>query len=206
VNTVTLDIEGCEAVGTLNPYELQEMETMATCGGISYEDFTNVKKNTRISTLGNDASSTLQVRMSENSWTYVRNVDFGANGASKIMLRAKGQGTVEIRIGRKAVKASATFNVSSDDMTDYVVDVDPSKFTGKKNLYFVVSSGTDLYIDAWQAIDATTGIHNVERDEPVQRQLFDLSGRRVTDSRQHRGIVIEQYTDGNGVKHSRKRL
>jgi arabinoxylan arabinofuranohydrolase len=35
-------------------------------------------------------------------------------------------------------------------------------------------------------------------------QLYDLSGRRLSGAQQHRGIVIEQYTDENGVKHSRK--
>ncbi len=206
VNPVTLNLEGCDAIDTMNPYELQEAETMATCGGIEYEDFTNVKKNARISTLGNDASENLQVKMRTGAWTFVRHLDFGTKGASRFMLRAKGEGTVEIRLSRKGAKASATFNISSDDMTDYPVDVDPSKFLGSKSIYLIVTSG-EVYLDAWQATEAQTqGIQNVESNEAVKRQVYDLSGRRLPATHQHQGIVIEQYVDGKGKKHSRKRL
>jgi arabinoxylan arabinofuranohydrolase len=206
VNPVTLNLEGCDAIDTMNPYELQEAETMATCGGIEYEDFTNVKKNARISTLGNDASENLQVKMRTGAWTFVRHLDFGTKGASRFMLRAKGEGTVEIRLSRKGAKASAIFNISSDDMTDYPVDVDPSKFLGSKSIYLIVTSG-EVYLDAWQATEAQTqGIQNVESNEAVERQVYDLSGRRLPATHQHQGIVIEQYVDGKGKKHSRKRL
>ena len=145
--------------------------------------------------------------MSSGSWTYVRHVDFGTNGASKIMLRAKGEGTVELRLTRKGAKASATFNISSDEMDDYVVDVDPSKVFGTKNIYLIVTSGTDLYLDAWQATEAQTeGIVDIESNEPVKRKVYDLSGRRLPETHQHHGIVIEQYVDGKGKKHNRKRM
>ena len=206
IGKMTLTRTGAEPIGTMNPYKLQEIETMATCGGISYEDFSNISKNTSISTLGNDASGNLQVKMSAGDWTQVRRVDFGAKGASSLMLRAKGEGTVEIRFGRKAAKPSATFNISSSDMSDYTVQVDAGKFSGSKTIYIVVTSGTDVCLDAWQATEAqTSGINNVTADEPVRRQCYDLSGRRLFPTRPHQGIVIEQYTDETGRMHSRKK-
>ena len=207
ISKMTLTRTGVNAIGTLNPYQLQEIETMATCAGISYEDFTNISKNTSISSLGNDASGNLQVKMSAGAWTQVRRVDFGAQGASSLMLRAKGEGTVEIRLGRKAAKPSATFNISSSDMSDYTVQVDAEKFSDTKTIFFVVTSGTDVCLDAWQATEAqTVGIRYTTADEPVSRQTYDLSGRRLSPTRSHQGIVIEQYTDKTGKKHSRKRM
>ena len=35
---------------------------------------------------------------------------------------------------------------------------------------------------------------HIKNDKSTNGKRFDLSGRRLTDSRQHRGIVIEQYT------------
>ena len=206
VNPVTLTRTGVTAIDNVNPYELQEAETMATCGGINYEDFTNITKNTRLNSLGNDASINMQVKMQTGSWTQLRRVDFGSKGASSIMMRAKGEGVVEIRLGRMGAKPVATFNVSSSEMSDYTVDVDASKVTGQKNIYIVVSSGTNVYLDAWQATEAQPdAIHTINSDEAHQSQSYDLSGRRLPASHQHQGIVIEQYTDENGVKHSRKR-
>ena len=185
---------------------------MATCGGIEYEDFTNIKKNGRISSLGNDASENMQVKMSAGSWSMLKKVDFGAKGAEKIMLRAKGDGTVEFRFGRKGAKASVTFNIASSDMTDYVVDVDPAIFTGQKTIYIVATAGTGVYLDAWQATEAGTASIDatLRNSEKANSDVYDLSGRKVSRypsaAVQQRGIVIEQYTDENGVRHSRKRF
>ncbi len=205
INKMTHTTAGVTAIGTANPYELQESETMATSAGISYEDFTNITKNTSISNLGNDASRNMQVKMRAGSWTLLHRVDFGTKGATSFMLRAKGEGTVEVRIGRRGAKPSATFNVSSNEMTDYTVEVDASKFNGQKNIYSVDSSGTDVYLDAWQATETQPdAVQDIDSGKVINTRRYDLSGRRIPDSQEHRGLVIEQYTDENGVKHSRK--
>jgi arabinoxylan arabinofuranohydrolase len=207
VNPVTLSIEGCDAIDTMNPYELQQIETMATGGGLEYEDFTNITKNGRINALGNDASLNMQVKMDAGDWTLVKKVDFGTTGASKFMLRAKGTGTLEIRAGRKGAKPSVTVEFSSTDMEDHVVELDPTKFQGTKALYFLITSATDAYLDAWQFTEmGTDGIQTMENSKPVKRQSYDLSGRRLSNSKQAHGVIIEQTIDANGVKHQRKHL
>ena len=207
INKVTLNLEGVEAIGTLNPYKEQQAETMATCGGIEYEDFTNVKKNGRISNLGNDASVNMQVKMAEGAWILLRKVDFGETGAEKFTVRAKGEGTVEVRFSRKTGKVVATINIASDDMQDYEVDVDPNVCNGLKTMFIIAASGTGVYLDSWQATEAgSAGIHEVEGNKVVKTERYDLSGRRLTDGQQHQGIVIEQYTDENGRKQSVKRM
>ena len=209
ISQVTPNLTGCTAIKNLDPYALQEAETMASCGGVNYEDFSNIEKNTKISTLGNDASRNMQVKMEAGSWIQQRNLDFGTDGASKFMLRAKGSGTLEIRVGRVGAKPIATVDFSSDAMEDFTVDLDPEKFTGtKKNVYFVVTSATDVYIDSWQFTEKGQegGISVIESSKKINKKSYDLNGRRLSDSQHNGGIVIEQYTDENGVKHSRKRF
>ena len=207
VNQVTPNLEGVKAIKNLNPYELQQAETMASCGGVEYEDFTNIKKNTKISKLGNDASENMQVNMKDGAWISQREVDFGANGADKITLRAKGQATIELRFSR-AGRPVNTIEFSSTEMEDQTFDIDASKFQGIKSSFFlIVKSATDFYIDAWQFTESgASGIHETEAGEPINLKSYDLSGRILSAPNQHRGIVIEQYTDNKGIKHSRKRF
>lgn len=207
INKVTPDLKGVSQIKNVNPYEWQQAETMASCGGVEYEDFTNIKKNGRISSLGNDASENMQVKMKAESWINVRSIDYGSTGAGKFTLRAKGTGTMEIRSGNSARTKVATIDFSSTDFEEQTIDLPSGKLIGvKNNLYLVVTAATDFYVDAWQFTEeGSTGINEFESNEPVQRQTYDLSGRRLSDAQQHRGIVIEQYTDKNGVKHSRKR-
>ena len=211
ISPVTLNNEGVTQIKNMNPYELQQMETMANCGGVEYEDITNIKKNTKISSLGNDASENMQVKMKVGSWINVRKVDFGKTGADKVILRAKGTGKLDIRTGSSPKNSIVTIEFSSTGLEDHIVDIPENKLSKcqgvKTNLYFVVSEGDDVYVDSWKFHEiGASGIQTIENSKPVQRKLYDLSGRRLSEGQSHRGIVIEQYTDENGVKHSRKVL
>lgn len=209
VNLVTLSHEGVEQIKNLNPYEWQEAETMASCGGVEYEDFTNIKPNTKISQLGNDASRNLQVNMKPDSWISVRKVDFGT-GANKFTLRAKGTGTMAIRttVNKGTI---ATIEFSSDELEDHIIEIPADKLEKikgvKNNIFFVVTTGENVYVDAWKfSNEDPTGIQNVGNSTPAYNIVrYDLSGRRLSDGHHH-GIVIEQYTDNNGVTHTRKTL
>ena len=89
-------------------------------------------------------------------------------------------------------------------MEEKTIDVDATKFKGvKNNIYFVVSEG-ELYVDSWQFRHETDGINEMEAYEPVKKEVYDLSGRKLTNAQNHRGMIIEQYTDKNGVKRTRK--
>ena len=205
VSPVTLNLEGVEQIKNVNPYELQQMETMATCGGIEYEDFTNIKENAEISELGNDASENMQVRMKADSWIMVRKVDFGSTGADRLVLRSKGTGKLIVRSGSSPKSTIDTFEVSSTDFEDHIVEL-PKSVKGLKNsFYFIVTEATDFYVDSWKFLEiGSSGIQEMSNSKSSNSQIYDLSGRRLSGAQQHRGIVIEQYTDENGVKHSRK--
>ena len=193
ISPVTLNTTGPSYVGDLNPYELQQAETMGNSGGINYEDFTNIQKNTSISALGNDASRNLQVKMKEGSWINQKRVDFGETGADRFTLRAKGTGTLEIRLGAKSLKTVATVNFSSTTMEEQTIEIDASQFKGIKSVYFVATAANNFYVDAWQFTEVgSTGIQNIRHQtSDVRHQTYDLSGRRVSDNQQHRGIIIK---------------
>ena len=193
INKATLTAKGVSGIRYLNPYQLLQAETMGNCGGVNYEDFTNIEKNTSISALGNDASRNLQVKMKEGSWINQKRVDFGSTGADRFTLRAKGTGTLEIRLGAKSLKTVATVNFSSTTMEEQTIEIDASQFKGTKSVYFVVTAADNFYVDAWQFTEVgSTGIQNIRHQtSDVRHQTYDLSGRRVSDNQQHRGIIIK---------------
>lgn len=207
VNKVAMNIKGVSAIKKLNPYELQQAETTSTSGGVSYEDYRNVNTvYASISSLGNDASANLYVRMAENAWTQVSNVDFGNNGPKSFILRAKGKGTLHI-LKSKTSGALATIEFSSDDFEDQTFSVDPDKFKGAQDLLFVFSNAENVMFDAWQFSESeASGVSPIQHAPTAASHCFDLSGRRLGNGSSHHGIVIEQYQDANGNKHSRKHV
>ena len=206
ISQVTPNLEGCTQIKNLNPYQLQQAETMANCGGVDYEDITNIKRNTKINNLGNDASENMQMKMKPGAWINVRKIDFGTEGAGTFMLRAKGTGTMEVRTGTSPKTKIATVEFSSAEMAEQTIDIPAGKLKGvKNNLYLVVTAATDFYVDAWQFTEAgATGIQPTTLQQTANGKRYDLSGRSLSGSSQQQGIVIEQYQDANGNKYTRK--
>ena len=198
INPVTLTHEGVTQIKKLNPYEWQQAETMASCGGVEYEDFTNIQKNGRISTLGNDASQNMQVRMKEGSWINLRGIDYGESGAETFTLRAKGTGTIEIRNGSASRTKVTTIEFSSTEMEEQTFEVPADRLKGvKNNLYLVVTAATDFYVDAWKfSNEESSDIHQVNLNEEGNSTFYDLSGRRIPEGQRYVGIVIERKADG----------
>ena len=193
INKMTLNKTGVTAIRNLDPYQLQQAETMATCGGIGYDDFTNITKNTSVSSLGNDASRNLQVKMAAGAWTQLRKVDFGSEGATALMLRAKGTGTIEIRLGNKTAQPAATIDFESSAYKDFTVELDPATFTGVKTMYIVCTSATNVYLDAWQFMhDVPDAISTVRvSPQPAEAATYDLTGQRANTRTARRGVYIQ---------------
>ena len=193
INKMTLNKTGVTAIKNLDPYQLQEAETMATCGGFTYEDFSNITKNTGISSLGNDASRALQLKLKAGAWTQLRKVDFGTEGAGSFMLRAKGTGTVEIRLGTKTAKPAASLDFTSTAYQDFNIPVDPAVFKGVKTVFLVCTAATTAYIDAWQFMhDVPDAISTVRvSPQPAAAATYDLTGQRRNDRTARRGVYIQ---------------
>ena len=207
ISKVNLTTKGVSPIKALDPYVLQQAETMASCGGVNYEDFKNIKTITSKSSLGNDASENLYIKMAAGSWTSVRNVDFGETGAMSFVLRAKGTGTFEIRTASKG-EPIATMDFSSTEFEDHAVNIDPEAFKGVKNFLFLVfTQAENVQFDAWRfSTESANAITPIRTANGQPKALFDLSGHRLTNGTPYRGVVIEQYQDENGNKWSRKRL
>ena len=205
MSTVTLNMTGVSPIKKLNPFELQQAETIATSGGINYEDFKNISSNTAISTLGNDASRNMQVKMVSGAWIMVRNVDFGQTGAKSFVFKAKGTGKVEIHF-TKSDQPAATLEFSSSSMQDHVLEIDPAKFQGTKNqVFFLFTKASNVQFDAWQFFETElSAITPVSNTESQTSALYDLNGHRLSGA--HSGLVIEQYQDANGTICARKRV
>ena len=198
INQVTPNLEGVTQIKNLDPFEWQQAETMASCGGVDYEDFTNIKKNGKISTLGNDASENMQINMKPGSWISVRKVDFGT-GANCFTLRAKGTATIELRFSRPGAPIN-TIEFSSSEMEEQTFEINAEKFQGvKNNFYIAVKEANNFYVDAWQFSNGQpSGIQEVNRNTNENGSSFyDLSGRRITEGQHHSGIIIERTADGN---------
>ena len=198
INKMTLSKTGVSAIKNLDPYQLQQAETMASSGGVMYEDYKNTKSVSK-SSLGNDASENLYIKMKAGSWTSVRKVDFGLNGAKSFTLRAKGTGKMEIRLTRTG-KALATVEFSSTTFEDHVIEVDSTTFKGVKgNVFFVFTESTNAQFDAWQfSEELPTGIQSATNRQAVTKKgTYDLNGRRIDASRNVHGIMIE---NGKKVK------
>ena len=206
INEVDLNNPGVTPIKHMNPYQLQQAETMASCGGVSYEDFKNIKPITSKNTMGNDASENMYINMAPKSWTAVRNVDFGEKGAKSFVLRAKGSGTLEFRLGKNQ-NPIATVEFSSTEMQDHVFEIDPEVFKGTKNLFFLVfTQANNVQFDSWQFFEtAPSAITSVSDKATQPSARYDLNGRRLTDVN-HSGLVIEQYQDANGTTRTRKRI
>lgn len=206
LSKVTMNKSGVSAIKNLNPYDQQQAETMATSAGVSYEDFKNVKSASSRNTLGNDAAENLYIKMAAGAWTQVRKVDFGTNGASSFTLRAKGTGKLEIRLDGKTKAAAATVDFSSTSYKDFTIDLNPASFTKVHNVFFVFTEAKNVCFDSWQFTEFDpTGVVTVSTEAKAsEKKVYDLSGRRLSEGSNYRGIVIEQYTDENGTKRVRK--
>lgn len=179
INKVTMTNQGPAAIKKMDPYSLQQAETMSTSGGINYEDFSNIVKVTTLNGLGNDASKNLQVKMNKGAWTMVRNVDFGSEGANSFTLRTKGTGKLEIRLDNPNAKAAATVEFSSSVFLNHTVSVDPTLFKGVKKIFFMFMEATNVYFDSWQfSLEQPSGIQPFVSTEKTPSAVYDLSGKK----------------------------
>ena len=179
INKVTMTNQGPAAIKKMDPYSMQQAETMSTSGGINYEDFSNIVKVTTLNSIGNDASKNLQVKMNKGAWTMVRNVDFGSEGANSFTLRTKGTGKLEIRLDNPNAKAAATVEFSSSVFLNHTVSVDPTLFKGVKKIFFMFMEATNVYFDSWQfSLEQPSGIQPFVSTEKTPSAVYDLSGRK----------------------------
>ncbi|MBQ9669227.1 MAG: family 43 glycosylhydrolase [Prevotella sp.] len=185
VNAVTPDDRGPDQLTNLNPYALQQAETMATAGGISYEDFSNVDNPSK-----NLSHQPLLVSMQQGSWIMVRGVDFGADAPAALQLSTRGSGTLEIRLDNLGAQPAAVVTIDADGTSDYALS-DATRLKGIHNVYFVATASDGLQWDSWQFLPATSdGITRISALHSQPSPCFDLLGRPTASSEACRSQVI----------------
>lgn len=191
INSVVHTSSGVSQVGTLNPYDLQEAETINTQNGIE----------TRKDETGN-----LYVTDIENGdWIRVRGVDFGTTGASvftafvaaDLKTGSATGGAIEIRLDSEDGTLVGTVPVSytggDESWKPETIAIDA--VTGVQDVYFVFKGGEgpDLFnVDKWQFFENTGQNDLVALNATVSDSKIDTASGQNTLSISVNSI----YADG----------
>jgi len=187
---VKADNVGVEQLKALNPYEMQQAETMATCAGLEYENFFNAGNQKT-----NVAHENLVIgNIPAGAWTMVRGVDFGEKGASVLKARLRGRGQMEVRLDDISSDAVATIAFSSAGWKEPTVSLDPTLVKGKHDVYFYFPEGRAVMFDEWQFVEnVSTAIQRPswQNHGKAVPEMYDLNGRTLNGSLPQ-GVVIQR--------------
>ena len=168
IPSIKFTTTGVKPIQTLNPYELQEAETINKCSGVRCEGDYNGCYVTNISKSGN-------IR--------VRNIDFGENGPKsfKAIVRSTATTTLDIRVGSKTV-GSIEIASTNGEWQEVTCDLTSTVTGVQQYLYFLIKSSDKqtLDFDSWQFIEDPTGIKTPSSN--LKSQItYDLQGRKISD-------------------------
>ncbi len=182
ITKVTANNTGASLLANrINPYEQVEAETMANCAGITTENYL-LRGNTVVTSL--DAGD----------WTYVRNIDFGDDGADSITSKIiGGSGQLLVFADKTTGTPIAKINFTSRQI--YTTVALRNKLSGIHNLYFVFSkvNGNPRF-DTWQCIQAAQpdAIDHIVADDVIlgnnHHHIYNIKG--VSIDTPQRGINI----------------
>ena len=170
IPSIKFTTTGVDPVQTLNPFELQEAETVNKCSNVRCEGnyqkcyVTNISKNGNIR---------------------VRNVDFGEVGAQsfKAIIRSTAATTLDIRIGSKTV-GSIKIDSTNGEWQEVTCDLTTSVKGIQQYLYFLIKGSEEqtFNFDCWQFFENPTGITSPFSPLPSSLSpLYDLSGRKANN-------------------------
>ncbi len=158
--------QGVDQIQTVNPFVLQEAETINQCQGVKCEG---------------DYNGCYVTNISSGDYIKVRGVDFGETGAQsfKVRVRAERKGTLMVRTGSKTgtIKGRVTVDVTNGEWMEFTTDL-LTPLTGVQDLFFTFSgSGTSVMdFDSWQfseqTIAANQAVTITVNDEQRQYWLY----------------------------------
>ena len=139
----------------------------------------------------------------------VRGVNFAAEGnpARSLILKVKGTGSVEVRVGDLERESAAFAEFSSDKEQTIVVPITGEELNAfEPNLYFVFVSNTDAEVLSWQfsslTVEEATDIVEIESDAEGLMEdgaaYYSVSGVRL--ARPEKGVNIIRMRDGKVLK------
>src|SRR5690606_2309273 len=139
IRPIQADREGVESVGTLNPYERIEAETIAWQAGISTQMFAS-----------GELPNLYVTDIDDGDWIAITNVDFGKRRTATLnaSVAAKKGGNIDVRLGHPAGQLVGTLEVESTGGTDQwqTIETKLDRVTGVQTIFFVFQGeGKDLF-------------------------------------------------------------
>ena len=166
---ISFTTKGVQPLQAVNPFELQQAETINQSSGILCEG---------------DYNGCYVTNINSGDYIKVRNVDFGEEGATSFTARVRGgarKGTLAIRVGSKSgsIKGRVTVDASNEgEWTDVSCELSAA-IKGVVDLFFTFSgSGTLFDFDSWQfGHDDLTAIDRLPQPKaPTSNVIYDLNG------------------------------
>ncbi len=181
--------KGVNPIKTLNPYELQQAETINQSSGIL---------------CAGDYSQCYVTDIHNGDYIKVRNIDFGEAGAESVSTTyssAKG-GSVLIRLDSQTGKIAGRINLSSTGNETTWEEVNTkliSNITGVHDIYFIFNgSGTEnlFNLDNWEFNGVGNGISQ-QTNDVKDKNMYNLNGMKIeTNKTPSNSIIITE-----GKKH-----
>jgi len=174
--------QGVNPLQTLDPYELQEAETINQCQGVKC--------------MG-DHTGCYVTNINSGDYIKVRNVDFGEAGAQSFSAKVKAdrRSTMSIRLSSKTgtVKGSVTIEPTNGEWQEVMCDL-KAPITGVQDIFFTFSgTGSSLFdYDSWQFSQAPMAIEAIpaSTSSPQLDQIYDLSGLQISSPVQNNIKII----------------
>jgi len=193
--TINMTSKGASPIGTLNPYERVEAETMATSKGVK----SDVESGRGVYIKNIDRSDYIRLR----------EVDFGQEGAGSIMVCVKSDqaaGKIRVQIsGMTGYQAEIDVTENISEWTELQADF-KTPVTGIHDVTFNFTSTkagatSNIFLfDYWQCFSNTVGVHAVNRDGNSMSacRYFTLDGRQVV--KPQKGVTVVLHSDGTVSK------
>lgn len=169
---ISFTTKGVSPLQTLNPFDLQEAETINQCAGVICEG---------------DYRRCYVTDIEQGDFIKVRNVDFGKAGATSVTAKVRSDKACTILVRLKAKTNSAKGRIeitpTNGEWQEFTCDL-TSPITGVNDLFFTFTgTGKSLLdFDSWQFAENPTGIVDAQRlkNKGEKEDVYDLQGRKVS--------------------------
>ena len=125
--------QGAEQIKNVDPYKVNQAETLSTASDISYTD--------------SGEAGNMYISGKNGSWTYVSSAEFSKKTAA-FAARVKGKGRIEVYADSLEGECVAAIEFDCNDFEPVYTD-EVNIPEGIHDLYFVIS-GADMQFDEWQ--------------------------------------------------------
>jgi hypothetical protein len=180
--------KGVNPIQTLNPYALQQAETINQSSGVLCVG---------------DYNGCWVTNIHSGDYIKVRNVDFGSTGAASIKVRVAGEKTGSLIIRLKSQTGTIVGRVrieptgGLDQWTEVSSDLTRT-ITGVQDLYFTFAGSatntTSIFnFDTWQFGELGSSVEFISRDEGQKTErYYNISGQKLKniDSAPKKSVII----------------